>query len=386
MPPDPPPAVRRALEAAQRWACSLGAPQVEPTHLLYGLLEEPEGRVAEIFRHSGVEVAAARRRLLEINPGNSPRLLGASLPLSGRTEALLADAHLLAHETSPDRIVASQHVLLAILRTESTLRGLLESLGLALERVEASASAVPTPLELDEPLDLAEPTERVDAARILDAAANRAREALRVVEDYCRFSLDDRFLTNECKTLRHDLREVLAELPPSGLVAARETQSDVGTTLTTAAEQERRSPLAVAQANLKRLQEALRSLEEFGKLHSPRLGQALEKLRYRCYTLERAIVLGTTARQGLAEVLLYVLLTRSSCQAALDWTIQEVAAGGADMFQLREKNLNDRDLLELARQVRRWTKQAGVLFIMNDRPDITRLVEADGVHLGQEDM
>src|SRR5262249_47556427 len=127
-------------------------------------------------------------------------------------------------------------------------------------------------------------------------------------------------------------------------------------------------------------------LEEFGKLHSPRLGQALEKLRYRCYTLERAIVLGTTARQGLAEVLLYVLLTRSSCQAALDWTIQEVAAGGADMFQLREKNLNDRDLLELARQVPRWTKQAGVFFFMNDRPDITRWVEAGGVHLGQEDM
>src|SRR5439155_15936065 len=41
---------------------------------------------------------------------------------------------------------------------------------------------------------------------------------------------------------------------------------------------------------------------------------------------------------------------------------------------------------ERARQVRRWTQQAGVLFIMNDRPDIARLVEADGVHLGQDEL
>jgi thiamine-phosphate pyrophosphorylase len=56
------------------------------------------------------------------------------------------------------------------------------------------------------------------------------------------------------------------------------------------------------------------------------------------------------------------------------------------MFQLREKNRGDREMLELARDVRRWTRKAGALFIVNDRPDIARLVEADGVHLGQDDM
>src|SRR5204862_4332083 len=71
---------------------------------------------------------------------------------------------------------------------------------------------------------------------------------------------------------------------------------------------------------------------------------------------------------------------------ALDWTIREAAAGGADVFQLREKSLTDRDLLERARDVRRWTRETGTLFIVNDRPDIARLVEADGVHLGQDDM
>src|SRR5207248_6725982 len=52
----------------------------------------------------------------------------------------------------------------------------------------------------------------------------------------------------------------------------------------------------------------------------------------------------------------------------------------------RQKELSDRELLERAREIRRWTREAGALFIVNDRPDIARLVEADGVHLGQDDL
>ena len=81
-----------------------------------------------------------------------------------------------------------------------------------------------------------------------------------------------------------------------------------------------------------------------------------------------------------------MLLTRAQCVASLDWTIREAARGGADVFQLREKTLPDRELLALAREVRRWTREAGALFVLNDRPDIARLCEADGVHLGQDDM
>src|SRR5262249_20156486 len=203
---------------------------------------------------------------------------------------------------------------------------------------------------------------------------------------YCRFVLDDAFLSGELKRLRHDLTGALAGLSDNLLLEARETLRDVGTDLSTPREEARYSPTAVVQANLKRLQEALRSLEEFGKLRGPELGRTLEQLRYRSYTLERAIVLGTTARRRLADARLYVLVTGSRCAAALDWTIPEAAAGGAQVIQLREKSLPDRALLERARQVRRWTRKAGVLFILNDRPDLARLAEADGVHLGQDDM
>src|SRR5205823_3474493 len=83
---------------------------------------------------------------------------------------------------------------------------------------------------------------------------------------------------------------------------------------------------------------------------------------------------------------LYVLVTAARCALGLGRTIREAAEGGAQVIQLREKNLSDRALLARAREVRHLTRAAGVLFIMNDRPDIARLAEADGVHVGQDEL
>jgi thiamine-phosphate pyrophosphorylase len=354
--------------------------------LLQSLLQQEEGRAAVALVRAGAALAKLPRpenpatQQMPTSPGDMP------LPLSPKVQDVLTGAGELARELSDDRTATTDQVLLVLLLEEPSLRGPLESAGLNFARLEDQVRRLPDPLLLDEPLHLAEPVEKVETARILDASANRAREALRVIEDYCRFVLDHALLSRELKTLRHDLTQALAGLPGSLFLEARETLHDVGTQVTTPGEQERYSLLEVAHVNLKRLQEALRSLEEFGKLKSPELGAALEKLRYRSYTLEKAIVLGTSARERLAEARLYVLVTGAQCTAALDWTIQEAAAGGAQIIQLREKNLSDRDLLDRAKRVRRWTRQAGVLFILNDRPDLARLAQADGVHLGQDDL
>jgi thiamine-phosphate pyrophosphorylase len=378
------PAVRRALHAAQRWAA---ASELQPIHLLLGLLEEEEGRAAELLTRAGVDIAAARVKLGEGQAAAGPAPVDLPLQLSPVLRAVWDRAWTLAAELAADRALATEHLLLALLAEDSTVRRSLQALGLNFAQLEAAVlSAAGPPLRLEEPLQLADPTGQIDTARILDASANRAREALRVVEDYCRFVLDDAFLTAELKRLRHQLTETLHVLPANLLLQARDTLRDVGTAVSTPQEQHRASPQAVAQANLKRLQEALRSLEEFGKVYTADLGPALEHLRYRSYTLERAIIWGTAARQRLAAARLYVLVTGSLCHAALDWTIREAAAGGAHIFQLREKSLSDRELVERARQVRRWTREAGVLFILNDRPDLARLVEADGVHLGQDEL
>jgi thiamine-phosphate pyrophosphorylase len=383
--PELTPAVARAVEAAQLRASRLGLAEVLPVHLLHTLLAEEENRACSLAVAAGLDAAAFRNSCTV--PDAPPPATAPSLPLHPRARSALFDAWELARELSGESAVASEALLLALLRTEESLTAELASLGLRVADLDSAILGQrQAPPELEETLDLGGLSERMDAARLFDACANRAREGLRVIEDYCRFVLDDAFLCRTLKEWRHELTAALAELAPDLLLEARDTQHDVGTEMSTPSEQQRDSLRQVVQVNFKRLQESLRSLEEYGKVHSSSLGQALEQLRYRAYTLERTLLLGVTARQRLQGARLYVLLTGSRSAATLDWIIAECAAGGADIVQLREKEKNDRELLERARQVRRWTRESGVLFIVNDRADIARLVDADGVHLGQDDL
>jgi thiamine-phosphate pyrophosphorylase len=301
--------------------------------------------------------------------------------------AFLLAAILLARNEFGEATLTSEILLLHLLRRSPGLRGWLITHGLDMTALETALAAVRGPaLQLDEPLLLDDPVAMRAADRILDAASNRAREALRVLEDFARFVLNDPLTSRELKQLRHDLTQALAQLPLPDLMAARDVPGDVGTAIATSSERLRHACDDVLDANAKRLQEALRSLEEFAKLHSPDAGEAFERLRYRAYTMEKVLQIGQSARRRLAYVRLCVLLTGKDRATSLDWLIAEAAAGGADLFQLREKNLSDRQLLLRAREVRRWTRQAGVLFVVNDRIDIALLAEADGVHLGQEDL
>ncbi len=68
-----------------------------------------------------------------------------------------------------------------------------------------------------------------------------------------------------------------------------------------------------------------------------------------------------------------------------EW-LEAVLAGGARIVQLRDKISDDRTLFAKARIFRQKTGAAGALFIINNRPDIALLVEADGVHLGNSDL
>ncbi len=254
-----------------------------------------------------------------------------------------------------------------------------------------------------------------DRARITDAATNRAAEALRVMEDAARFLLDDRALTGELKQLRHDLRSAA----PS--VAHRDTASDVGTTVSTEAELTRASARDVVTAASKRLQESLRSLEEWSKLLSPSPrgrgaggeGDApasvagadaattnapspqpspsgrgsrsafYESARYRAYTLEQRLL--DALPRPFTGWRLCLLLTESLCAHPWPDVARAAIDGGADAVQLREKDLSDRDLLDRARAlVDLANGRADV--VINDRPDIALAAGASAVHLGQTDL
>ena len=230
------------------------------------------------------------------------------------------------------------------------------------------------------------PSEQTGLLRILDASANRAAEGLRVAEDYCRFALDDRQLTELCKQFRHDLAKVLSTFSRFERHASRETQTDVGVEAKTTAELKRADLASIVAANLARVQQSLRTLEEVAKALLPASSPALEKLRYRSYTLERAITLNVESQRSLANVRLYVLLDGRASEADFAALAKTLVVAGVDAIQLRDKQLNDRALLGRARVLRELTLGSPTLFIMNDRPDLTVLARADGVHVGQDEL
>lgn len=376
------PAVERALAAARLSAATAGATAVRLADWLLTLTEDSEGKPAELLQQTGADVPTLRAVLTDRPEWHATR--------APDDATLFAAAREKAIALRGDAMLTTETVFLAVLDADPAYRRRLQEFGIdpaAVERLLLAGRTDVEPVDRpDEPgptFTVAEPTEQADAGRVIDANLNRARESLRVLDDYCRFVLNDAVLTEEVKRLRHELADATGGL---SLLAARDTTGDVGTGVSAGGEYVRRSPAEVAAINLKRLQEALRSVEEYGKLFGPELGRKVEQLRYRTYTLERAVALGIASRRRLADAKLYALLSGSQCATSLDWFIAEAAAGGVQVIQLREKTLADRELLDRARNVRRWTRKAGVLFIINDRPDIARLADADGVHLGQDDL
>lgn len=232
----------------------------------------------------------------------------------------------------------------------------------------------------------ADPQTTVAAWRAIDAAANRAAEGLRVVEDFVRFGLDDRHLTTIAKNLRHDLTAALRLFSSETLHRARDTQADVGVTVTTAAEQSRTDLTQIAISNLKRAQQSLRTLEEFSKLVQPAVSPQFEQLRYRSYTLEKGLTATRENCDRFAGAQLYVLVDGGRDADHFGQLVAELIAGGVNLLQLRDKRIDDRTLLARARQLREMTTKSSVLFLVNDRADIARLADADGVHVGQEEL
>jgi thiamine-phosphate pyrophosphorylase len=214
--------------------------------------------------------------------------------------------------------------------------------------------------------------------RILDANLDRAREGLRIVEEWCRFGLNSSHLTEECKQLRQEL----ASWHTSQLRAARDTQGDVGTELSHPQEEQRASIGHLLQANLCRTEEAMRVLEEYGKLYHPDMGAAFKQMRYRVYTLE-SYLLGYERHQKLLKSYLYLVTSPSDHLAEI---VEAALQGGLTLVQYRNKDADDTVLLNEAQKLCQLCHRYEALFIVNDRIDITLAVDADGVHLGQQDM
>ncbi len=214
--------------------------------------------------------------------------------------------------------------------------------------------------------------------RILDANLDRAREGLRIIEEWCRFGLNARSLMEECKQLRQEL----AKWHTAELRAARDTPGDLGTELTHPQEKKRANLASLLQANFCRVEEALRVLEEYSKLYYPEMGGAFKQMRYRVYTLESRL-LGYQRQQLLQRSRIYLVTSPSTALVAI---VEAALQGGLTLVQYRDKTADDVAKLANAQKLCQLCHQYGAIFLMNDRVDLALAVDADGVHLGQQDI
>jgi len=87
-----------------------------------------------------------------------------------------------------------------------------------------------------------------------------------------------------------------------------------------------------------------------------------------------------------SEVKLYVIISSNLTKKPILETLQDVIQGGADAIQLREKMMSDNEFFALAKEFKKITSGAKTIFIVNDRAEIAKKVDADGLHIGQSDI
>ncbi|MCI5223060.1 MAG: thiamine phosphate synthase [Candidatus Electrothrix sp. AR4] len=228
----------------------------------------------------------------------------------------------------------------------------------------------------------------MNETRLLDANINRSAEGLRVLEDIARFSLENQELSAAIRRLRHKVRD-LFKGRENTLLASRNATDDVGqvTSQQDTASDQRNGLRDTMLSNSKRVQEATRTIEEILKSQGEyTAGKRIEQLRFSVYELE--VVLMSSLNRQLPAGIYGILGEKFSLGRSNVETARQMVDAGVSVLQYREKvkYKSIRVIYEECLAIRKITQDAGVPFIINDYADIALMVEADGMHQGQDDV
>jgi len=226
--------------------------------------------------------------------------------------------------------------------------------------------------------------------RIIDANLNRAGEGLHLLEEIARLAADDAELTQQLKTMRHEvLRGDFAF--NKELIQSRDAEGDVGVDMEVLGEGKEKELPIIVVANARRVQEALRILEEMAKIPgtTPQLDpDKFKKARFDLYTIEQKLLSRLLRREKARRLngLYAIIDSRALGERNHLEVAEQLIRGGAKAIQLRHKLDNKSELLAIAQKLKKLCSEHGVLFIVNDYMDIALAVGADGLHLGQKDL
>ena len=218
--------------------------------------------------------------------------------------------------------------------------------------------------------------------QIIDANLDRAREGLRVLEDWARFGLGNEDFVVRTKNFRQILGKNHLEIYKT----SRNFIEDQCKGLSHYEQITRKNPEKIISSNSARVQEALRVIEEFSRDHNTKLSKIASEIRYEIYTLEIDLLNFNTRKRAeliISENNLYCITDQNKNLLEI---IEKILSGGVKIIQYRFKEGNDIDHLKEATEIKQLCKKYKSLFIVNDRIDIALASNADGVHLGQDDM
>ncbi|HIE44058.1 MAG TPA: thiamine phosphate synthase [Candidatus Omnitrophica bacterium] len=221
--------------------------------------------------------------------------------------------------------------------------------------------------------------------RIIDVNIDRAREGLRVIEDTMRFIFEKRELTERARELRQEISNLPSALNISlpKLLSSRESEADLGRERE---EQQRGDTLEIVSSNFSRVEESIRVIEEYSRILNVKATPQIKKIRFEVYTLQKKIHLTLHRKNRVSKLGLYIITDEEIAGKSHQRIAIEAVKGGADTIQLRDKKNSTRKILQEAHQMRRIIPEDKVLFIINDRADITVACDGDGVHLGKDDL
>lgn len=220
--------------------------------------------------------------------------------------------------------------------------------------------------------------------RIIDANLNRATEGLRNIEEYTRFILNNKEISTQLKNLRHAIT-MFFEKDYNNLINSRNTKDDVGKNIENITKKSNNQN--VLRANIKRTQQALRVLNEYGSLD--------DSYRYKMYEIEKDImkIVNYDKKTNIKNALLrnrniYLITSQQGFEDDNDFIdrIAQILNAGVKLIQYREKNKSAKEIINTGKKLRQLCSMYDALLIINDRVDIAKIVDADGVHLGQDDI
>jgi thiamine-phosphate pyrophosphorylase len=222
----------------------------------------------------------------------------------------------------------------------------------------------------------------------LDANINRGIEGIRVCEDIFRFSLKNP-LSAEFKNLRHKITQIISCIPSGHLLSSRDVVNDKQKFVNTVSEMKRESIKDIFRSNIRRAIEASRVIEEFSKSIHPDIAAGFQEVRFSLYDLEKRgwLLLEKSYILDKMRFSLYAIVDSAFVPAdRMLETSRILACSGAEIIQLRMKDVPDREFLSMAEKISAICRENDTLFIVNDRVDIAMLSDAHGIHVGQDDI